>query len=535
MLSAATSRGRRGAPGPAVLVCHENRGLTPHIEDVARRFAKAGYVAWRWTCWRGRHGQLDRDVGPGRCHRPMRNAMSRLRRGFDYLAAQDRDGGRAPWWATASAAESPAGPTDLTGLKAPGFYGPAPGPDMVPAFKRRSFGVYAELDQRITGASRQSGTALAAKDTYELTVYPGADHAFHNDTGPRYVEAQATPPGPTRWPGSVSMSSRALGRPESAIRSGISLRLLPSALVSSSGFVLFVLEQQDRRLRSPGLGAPAGSLHRRGAPARSGPDRGRARGDQPCSDHHRYQHRAHGGHGNGDDPGRGDPLLGFAVRLQGPCGQVSRADRAGLDAGGEMVPGRPSSSWATRCFRRTWSTPGSTATGPRCRIRKGSSGSSWAPTCWGSGTSCSSSAPSSCSCAGTCPLAQANVLQAVLFTSFLWELGFHAWAPFFIFPFALLQALIFTRTKSLSYIVCRPPALRLRAVPGPDPRPQPRLDRHLHLLRTAGRTPTGSSDGRLSRSAAVWAARSGPGRSQPRRRPRRRGPGPAQQAGCTSP
>jgi membrane protease YdiL (CAAX protease family) len=52
------------------------------------------------------------------------------------------------------------------------------------------------------------------------------------------------------------------------------------------------------------------------------------------------------------------------------------------------------------------------------------------------------------------PVAQANVLQAVLFTAFLWELGFHAWAPFFIFPFALLQALIFTRTKSLSYIVC---------------------------------------------------------------------------------
>lgn len=51
------------------------------------------------------------------------------------------------------------------------------------------------------------------------------------------------------------------------------------------------------------------------------------------------------------------------------------------------------------------------------------------------------------------PLAQANVLQAVLFTSFLWELGFHTWAPAFIFPFALVQAIIFTRTKSLSYIV----------------------------------------------------------------------------------
>lgn len=47
----------------------------------------------------------------------------------------------------------------------------------------------------------------------------------------------------------------------------------------------------------------------------------------------------------------------------------------------------------------------------------------------------------------------ANLLQAVLFTSFLWELGFHAWAPFFIFPFALLQARLFSITRSLSYIV----------------------------------------------------------------------------------
>ncbi|MEE2523470.1 CPBP family intramembrane glutamic endopeptidase [Pseudarthrobacter sp. J75] len=48
---------------------------------------------------------------------------------------------------------------------------------------------------------------------------------------------------------------------------------------------------------------------------------------------------------------------------------------------------------------------------------------------------------------------QANLLQAVLFTSFLWELGFEAWGPVFIFPFALLQARLFTVTKSLAYIV----------------------------------------------------------------------------------
>lgn len=48
---------------------------------------------------------------------------------------------------------------------------------------------------------------------------------------------------------------------------------------------------------------------------------------------------------------------------------------------------------------------------------------------------------------------QANVLQAVLFTSFLWELGFHAWGPLLIYPFALVQGWIFKQTKSLTYVV----------------------------------------------------------------------------------
>ena len=49
---------------------------------------------------------------------------------------------------------------------------------------------------------------------------------------------------------------------------------------------------------------------------------------------------------------------------------------------------------------------------------------------------------------------QANLIQAVLFTSFLWELGFHAWGPLLIYPFALAQGWIFKLTRSLTYIVC---------------------------------------------------------------------------------
>jgi hypothetical protein len=49
---------------------------------------------------------------------------------------------------------------------------------------------------------------------------------------------------------------------------------------------------------------------------------------------------------------------------------------------------------------------------------------------------------------------QANLVQAVLFTSFLYELGFHSWGPFLIYPFALVQGYTFKVTRSLTYIVC---------------------------------------------------------------------------------
>jgi hypothetical protein len=52
------------------------------------------------------------------------------------------------------------------------------------------------------------------------------------------------------------------------------------------------------------------------------------------------------------------------------------------------------------------------------------------------------------------PTWQANVLQAVLFTSFLYDLGFHAWGPVMIYAFALVQGYIFQLTRSLTYVVC---------------------------------------------------------------------------------
>ncbi|KQR68540.1 dienelactone hydrolase [Arthrobacter sp. Leaf337] len=198
-ISAYLARPEGGKPGPAVLICHENRGLTPHIQDVARRFAKAGYAALALDLLsrEGGTASLDRDAVPGALTQAgAKRHVGDFSAAFDYLNAQDFvDSGRIAMtgycfgggitWQAA---------TELSGLKATSaFYGPAPDLEKVPAIKPAVLGVYAELDDRITGAMPAFRDALAATDVrHELKVYPGVDHAFHNDTGERYNETQAT-------------------------------------------------------------------------------------------------------------------------------------------------------------------------------------------------------------------------------------------------------------------------------------------------------------------------------------------------------
>ncbi|WP_163163999.1 dienelactone hydrolase family protein [Arthrobacter sp. Alg241-R88] len=198
-VSAYLARPEREGRSPAVLICHENRGLTPHIEDVARRFAKAGYAALALDLLsrEGGTANMDRDAVPGALTQAgAQRHVADFAAALEYLKAQDFvDGGRIAMtgycfgggitWQAA---------TELDGLKATSaFYGPAPDLGKVPGIKAAVFGVYAELDQRITGAMPALKDALAATDVvHQLTVYPGVDHAFHNDTGDRYNEAQAT-------------------------------------------------------------------------------------------------------------------------------------------------------------------------------------------------------------------------------------------------------------------------------------------------------------------------------------------------------
>jgi len=184
---------------PAILVCHENRGLTPHIRDVARRFAKAGYAALAIDLLSREGGSATLDasqipglLGDAGTERHVADFLA----GFTYLQTLSMvDSARVGMtgycfgggitWDVATA---------MPELKAAvPFYGRSPALDQIKNIKAAVLGVYAEQDSRINAGIPDLEQALKdAGIIYQFNIYPGVDHAFHNDTGTRYVEEQAT-------------------------------------------------------------------------------------------------------------------------------------------------------------------------------------------------------------------------------------------------------------------------------------------------------------------------------------------------------
>jgi carboxymethylenebutenolidase len=187
------ARPARSGTFPVVLVCHENRGLTRHIEDVTRRLAKAGYVALAVDLL-SREGGTDKhdfDAIPGILGKapPARHAQD-FKSGLAFARSQaaargDRAGmvgfcfGGAVTWRVAAAVPE---------LRAAvPFYGvPVPEAD-VPAIGAAVLAIYAGRDDRINQNIPAIETAMAKNGkTFRKIVYPGVDHAFHNDAGARY-------------------------------------------------------------------------------------------------------------------------------------------------------------------------------------------------------------------------------------------------------------------------------------------------------------------------------------------------------------
>jgi carboxymethylenebutenolidase len=181
---------------PAVLVVHENRGLNPHIEDIARRLAVDGFIAFApdaLTPLGGYPGDEDK----------ARDLFAKLdadRTRNDFLAAAEHlktlpgangkvgvvgfcwGGGIANFLATRIPDLAAAVP----------FYGAQPSAEETSHIKAPLLIHYAGNDQRIDAGWPAYEAALkAAHVRYEEFTYPGVEHGFNNDTTPRYDAAAA--------------------------------------------------------------------------------------------------------------------------------------------------------------------------------------------------------------------------------------------------------------------------------------------------------------------------------------------------------
>ena len=191
------ARPKAGGKLPGIVVVHENRGLNPYIEDVARRLAVDNYLAFApdgLTSVGGYPG--DDEKGAQAFQKVDRAKMTE-----DFVAA-------ARWL---KARPDCTGKIGVVGFcygggiantlavrlggdlaAAVAFYGAQPTAADVPKIKAPLLLHYASLDTRLTGGWPAYEEALKANGkTYSGYVYEGAQHGFHNDTTPRYDEAAA--------------------------------------------------------------------------------------------------------------------------------------------------------------------------------------------------------------------------------------------------------------------------------------------------------------------------------------------------------
>ncbi len=184
-------------PFPAVVVIHENRGLNPYIEDVARRAAVAGFLAlapdglspvggYPGNDDAGR--QLQRSLDGAKLDQDMINSANFVK---SHALSNGRLGATGFCWgggmtnrlAVALGSDLAAGVP---------YYGSAPAIEDVPKIKAAMLIIYAGTDRRINAMRPDYEAALkAAGVTYEMEMFDGTLHGFHNNSTPRYNEAAA--------------------------------------------------------------------------------------------------------------------------------------------------------------------------------------------------------------------------------------------------------------------------------------------------------------------------------------------------------
>jgi carboxymethylenebutenolidase len=183
-------------PG-GIVVVHENRGLNPHIEDVARRAALAGFISLAPDALTplGGYPGNDDDGRTLQAKRDRNEMLEDFISAFDYLKEHKDCNGKVGvvgfcfggWISNMMAVRIP----DL--CAAVPFYGGQPPAAEVAKIKAPLLLHYAELDKNVNEGWPAYETVLKENNIkYEAYIYPNVNHGFHNDTTPRYDKEAAT-------------------------------------------------------------------------------------------------------------------------------------------------------------------------------------------------------------------------------------------------------------------------------------------------------------------------------------------------------
>jgi carboxymethylenebutenolidase len=202
---------RAAGPLPAALVIHENRGLNPYIEDVARRLAVLDFVAYApdgLTSVGGYPGDDEKAAAAFRTVNGPKMAEDFVA-SAKWLKARPESSGKLG----AVGFCFGGGIVNQLAVRLPEldagvpFYGRQPGADDVPKIKAALLLHYAGNDQNINAGIQAYEAALKANGkAYTLYVYDGTQHGFHNDTTPRYDENAAK----LAWQRTVDFFNRSL-------------------------------------------------------------------------------------------------------------------------------------------------------------------------------------------------------------------------------------------------------------------------------------------------------------------------------------
>jgi len=181
---------------PGIVVVHENRGLNPHIEDVARRAALAGFISLAPDALTPLGGYPGTD-DEGRELQRQRDRDEMLE---DFIAAHDYLNGHPDCTGKVGVVGFCFGGwiSNMMAVRIPEldaavpFYGGQPSSDMVPQIQAPLLLHFGELDKRVNEGWPAYEAALKEHDKeYSAYMYEDANHGFHNDTTPRYDEEAA--------------------------------------------------------------------------------------------------------------------------------------------------------------------------------------------------------------------------------------------------------------------------------------------------------------------------------------------------------